>query len=190
MSVDFWRRGTPWKWCLTVWSSLKVSFRSLTTPSNRQNSFFKKIKTHTKKLKFYLSLMSTLSLLYYSQSWVTCPVVLDFFADILETLLKNRETLRNSRVSALGCREVGFCCDRLGKHYSQLNLPKFWINYANSAAWAYMQAHGKRERTGTEWRDESMNVHRPRWEGGRHEWLRIGLIRNRRIVRYSRNWSV
>jgi hypothetical protein len=46
-----------------------------------------------------------------------------------------------------------------GKHYSKLILPKFWINYADSAVLAYMQAHGRRERTGTD-------VHRPRWEGG------------------------
>ena len=46
-------------------------------------------------------------------------------------------------VSALGCREVGFYCDTWGKHYSQLILPKIWINHANSAAFRLMAQKGK-----------------------------------------------
>jgi hypothetical protein len=52
------------------------------------------------------------------------------------------EVLFEFDVSALGCREVGFYCDTWGKHYSQLILPKIWINHANSAAFR-LTAEGK-----------------------------------------------
>jgi hypothetical protein len=51
------------------------------------------------------------------------------------------------RVSALGCREVGFYCDTWGKHFSQLILPK---NLDQSRQFRRIQAYGRRERTGIE----------------------------------------
>jgi hypothetical protein len=39
-------------------------------------------------------------------------------------------------------------------------------------------ATGRRERTGIEWRDESMNVYRQRWDGGRGE------------CRWEKNWTI
>jgi hypothetical protein len=61
---------------------------------------------------------------------------------LLEQLDIRLVLVRYSRVSALGCREVGFYCDTWGKHYSQLIWPKIWINHANSAAFR-LTAEGK-----------------------------------------------
>jgi hypothetical protein len=59
----------------------------------------------------------------------------------IRVIKKLKLSLIISCVSAFGSGEVGFYCDRLGKHYSKLILPKFWINYADSTALVYMQAH-------------------------------------------------
>jgi hypothetical protein len=72
----------------------------------------------------------------YSYSTTTLTTVHETY---LRTKLLVYETVLC--VSALGCREVDFYCDRLGKHYSNLFLPNFWINYADSSTLAYMQEH-------------------------------------------------